>query len=168
MLQYRKVRTRWGMVTYFANHNKLIKLVLDSSCGIGIRRGGPACPPEKEGRHASLPLRLAEDLVAYFEGGRVEFDVECDLSGLSEFRRLVLSETRKIPYGQTASYKQIAKKIGKPDSSRAVGRALSSNPVPIVIPCHRVIRSDGTTGGYAGKPDSPLKQKLLELEKSNQ
>jgi len=89
--------------------------------------------------------------------------ITIDLIGQSTFYSDAWKACRNIPLGQTRSYTWVANKIGRPRSQRAVGRAMASNPIPIVIPCHRVIRSDGSTGGYSGGgPD--IKNKLLALE----
>jgi len=87
-----------------------------------------------------------------------------ELQALSPFEKSVLREVRKIPFGKTASYKDIAKRTGKPLASRAVGRVLAKNPIPLVIACHRVIRSDGKPGGFSAAGGTPLKKKMLELE----
>ncbi|MEM3031066.1 MAG: MGMT family protein [Candidatus Micrarchaeia archaeon] len=76
----------------------------------------------------------------------------------------MLLETAKIPKGKTASYAEIAKRVGRPKAARAVGNALAKNPFPLLIPCHRVIRSDGSAGGYSRKGGSAKKKKLLERE----
>ena len=86
-----------------------------------------------------------------------------DLKG-TEFQIKVWKELSKIPKGEVRTYKQIAKSIGKPKSSRAVANACAKNPYPIVIPCHRVIRSDGTVGGYSGEGGVKLKKELLKKE----
>jgi O-6-methylguanine DNA methyltransferase len=78
------------------------------------------------------------------------------------FQRAVLTAIQKIPFGETRSYGWVARAIGKPRASRAVGQALGANPIPIIIPCHRIIASDGSLGGYGG--GLPLKRKLLTLE----
>jgi len=98
----------------------------------------------------------------YLQGREVEFDVEVDISGLGSFTRKVLNELRKIPYGETRSYGWLAKKVGKPGAARAVGQALKRNPIPIIIPCHRIIRDDGTIGGFSMGVN--IKERLLALE----
>lgn len=85
-------------------------------------------------------VRLMALLQSYFKGQKTDFNVKIDLSSLSDFTQKVLRATQKIPYGKTRTYSAIAKEIGCPKASRAVGRALARNPLPIVIPCHRVIR----------------------------
>src|SRR5271170_6647660 len=103
-------------------------------------------------------------LKAYFAGKLTEFELPLVLAG-TEFQLLVWRNLQKIPYGETVSYGQLAKRIGKPEASRAVGLANGSNPIPIIIPCHRVIGSNGHLTGFGG--GIPLKKKLLALE-SNQ
>lgn len=102
-------------------------------------------------------------LKEYFKGSRKEFKLPLDLRG-SEFQKKVWQELMKIPYGKTESYKSIAEKTGGVNYVRAVGKANSSNPVPIIIPCHRVINSNGKIGGYS--LGLHLKERLLELEGS--
>jgi len=98
----------------------------------------------------------------YLQGREVDFDVEVDISRLGSFTRKVLNELRKIPYGETRSYGWLAKKVGKPGAARAVGQALKRNPIPIIIPCHRIIRDDGTIGGFSMGVN--IKERLLALE----
>lgn len=108
-----------------------------------------------------LPQRLKR----YLEGEQVSFDDELDLAGTSPFRRAVWEETRAIPYGETRSYGWIARQIGKPKAQRAVGQALAKNPLPIVVPCHRVIGKDGSLTGFEGGLE--MKKRLLEIEASS-
>lgn len=103
-----------------------------------------------------------EQILSYFAGERRAFDVSVDLTGLTSFQRSVLAVTREIPFGETTTYGRVAARLEKPNASRAVGSALGRNPVPLVVPCHRVVRSDGSLGGYtAGRG---YKEQLLELE----
>ena len=99
----------------------------------------------------------------YFEGDLREFDLPLDLRG-SSFRRSVLSAVGEIPYGRTASYGEIARRAGSPRGARAVGQAVGANPIPIIIPCHRVIGSNGALVGFG--LGLPMKRRLLELEGS--
>jgi methylated-DNA-[protein]-cysteine S-methyltransferase len=100
----------------------------------------------------------------YLDGKRTRFDLALDMSTMSEFQRRVLSIALKIPRGKYLTYGDVAKAIGKPQSSRAVGQALGHNPVPIVIPCHRVLGSDGSLHGYSGGGGIRTKAWLLRLE----
>lgn len=113
------------------------------------------------------PVRVEQavnQLQDYFDGQREVFDLPLDLRSLTSFQRSVLTTLQQIPAGETISYGGLAARIGKPGSARAVGRALGSNPIPIVIPCHRVLAADGSLGGYSGRGGVRTKQALLELE----
>jgi len=101
-------------------------------------------------------------LEAYFAGKRRAFDIPVDLSQATPFQRSVLMAARSVAPGQVTTYGAIAQRIGQPKASRAVGQALGHNPVPIVIPCHRVVQSGGGLGGYSG--GLKIKERLLELE----
>ena len=105
---------------------------------------------------------VARQLDEYFSRRRRAFDVPVDLRLSRGFRHSVLTHLRQIPYGATESYAQVAAATGHPRAVRAAGSACATNPVPIVVPCHRVVRSDGSPGGYAGGPDA--KRSLLTLE----
>jgi len=98
----------------------------------------------------------------YFAGKRLDFDLAVDLSELAPFHRRVLGATAKVPAGRVATYTQIATRAGSPRASRAAGNALHANPVAIVVPCHRVLRTDGSLGGYGG--GLPIKEWLLRHE----
>ena len=100
----------------------------------------------------------------YLDGRRTGFDLPLDMSMMSEFQRRVLNIALKIPRGKYLTYGDVAKALGKPQASRAVGQALGHNPVPIVIPCHRVLGSDGSLHGYSGGGGIQTKAWLLRLE----
>jgi methylated-DNA-[protein]-cysteine S-methyltransferase len=111
------------------------------------------------------PSRLdaaARELEEYFAGRRRVFDLPLDLSLSRGFRLLVQQHLPSIGYGQTRSYRQVAELVGRPTAVRAVGTACATNPLPVIVPCHRVLRSDGTPGRYVGGPDA--KTTLLSLE----
>jgi O-6-methylguanine DNA methyltransferase len=108
------------------------------------------------------PASIARELQEYAAGRLRQFDLPLDWSSIKPFQRAVLMAASKIPFGETRTYAWIAQKIGKPRASRAVGRALGANPIPIILPCHRVIGSDGGLRGYGGGLE--LKEKLLRLE----
>ena len=137
------------------------------SVGFGVSQAGflsgldPLARTEQS-QPALMPI--AEQLQAYFAGVRTSFDLPLDLSQLTPFQRSVLQAARRIPSGAVWTYGQVARAIGKPRASRAVGQALGRNPVPIVIPCHRVVASDGSLGGYSGGGGLDSKKLLLHLE----
>lgn len=107
---------------------------------------------------------IARQLREYLTAQRRSFSLPVDLSALSEFERSVLEEARRVPFGATASYSELARQIGRPGSARAVGNALRRNPVAILVPCHRIVRADGSPGGYGGPNGTPEKVRLLQLE----
>lgn len=106
--------------------------------------------------------RVARELEEYFAGRRRTFDVDLDLSLSHGFRSLVQRHLPEIGYGETRSYGQVAALVGNPKAVRAVGTACATNPLPVVVPCHRVLRADGSLGGYIGGADA--KTTLLRLE----
>jgi O-6-methylguanine DNA methyltransferase len=110
---------------------------------------------------------LQEQITAYFEGTRVNFspDIPLLLDGFTGFSRSVLNTCRKIGFGQTISYAGLASESGRPATSRAVASVLARNPLPLIIPCHRVLRSDGKMGGFSAPGGIRFKKKLLELER---
>ena len=107
--------------------------------------------------------RAALQLNEYFNGKRRSFDLPLDLR-LKGFTRRVLEEVSRIPYGETATYGEVARRVGSPRAARAVGGAVGANPIPIIIPCHRVIAAGGKLGGFGG--GVALKKKLLIHEKT--
>jgi len=112
-------------------------------------------------RNDEVMQPVTRALQRYFEGEPMPSDIALDLRG-TPFQRRVWSELLEIPHGETRSYKQIAGAIGVPRAPRAVGNAVGSNPVPIIVPCHRVLRSDGSLGGFGCGVE--IKEKLLRLE----
>jgi methylated-DNA-[protein]-cysteine S-methyltransferase len=106
--------------------------------------------------------RTATELGEYFGGQRARFDVPLDWGAMAPFQRAVLEATADVPFGRVDTYAGIARRIGKPGATRAVGNALGRNPIPVIVPCHRVIRSDMTLGGYTGGLN--IKEHLLAHE----
>lgn len=113
---------------------------------------------ERQGKVAPVVDQLRQ----YFAHERTGFDLPVDLGGVTDFTRSVLEHTARIPYGKVQTYGDVAGAIGKPKASRAVGNALGRNPVPVIIPCHRVILSSGAMGWYTGGPE--IKRALLGIE----
>ncbi len=140
----------------------------------GIARLTPACNSEKKAVE-SLEIKPEDTRASferfdetvcrlrdYYRGKPVVFPDKLDLSSGTEFQQKVWNSCRAIPYGETRSYAWIAQQLGKPGASRAVGNALGRNPVTVIIPCHRVIASNGSIGGFTG--GLPAKRRLLKLE----
>jgi methylated-DNA-[protein]-cysteine S-methyltransferase len=116
-------------------------------------------------RTGTPPITLTRrQLDEYFDGHRHRFNVPLDWMLAQAFRLKVLEATAQIPYGQTATYRQVASAAGSPNAVRAAGSALATNPLPVLVPCHRVLRSDGTIGQYRG--GSAAKTQLLTLEQA--
>lgn len=107
-----------------------------------------------------------EQLTAYFAGQRKQFDLSLDYSDRTPFQQEVWKAALQIPYGQTRSYWWVAVRAGNPLAARAVGGALGANPLPLFIPCHRVVRTDGSVGGFTGGVD--IKRVLLQLEEGHE
>jgi methylated-DNA-[protein]-cysteine S-methyltransferase len=114
--------------------------------------------------HAASTDDVRRQLDEYFAGERTRFDLKLDRRLMRGIARDVLAATARVPFGRTTTYGALAERIGRPRASRAVGNALGSNPIPIVVPCHRVLRAGGDVGGYAGGPSR--KRRLLTLEGS--
>jgi methylated-DNA-[protein]-cysteine S-methyltransferase len=119
------------------------------------------CPVQPGPEKVAPTLRQLDE---YLRGARKAFDLPIDWSLLRLFQRQVLEIVLAIPFGQTRTYGDIAHEIGNPRAARAVGRANATNPMPLVIPCHRVIGSDGKLHGYGGGEGLPTKEWLLKLE----
>ena len=126
-------------------------------CGISFRK--PSGITFKKG---AAPPGFVRELTSYFNGRNIDFRQDVKFLTGTDFEKKVWSVLKKIPFGETRPYKWVAEKAGSPKAVRAVGRALSKNPVPIVIPCHRVIESDGSIGGYSSGVET--KRRLLEME----
>jgi len=110
--------------------------------------------------------RLIEVSRRYFNAAQADFgEIPCDLPDAGSFTGMVYRACRQVPYGQTTSYSELAKQIGRPDAARAVAAALGANPVPLVVPCHRVIYADGRPGGFSAEGGVDLKLRMIELEK---
>ncbi len=125
-----------------------------------VRAYGPGVLPD-----ARRIDPVARELDQYFAGKRRAFDVEVDLSPLTPFQRKVLAATARVAYGDLTTYARVARAAGNERASRAAGGAIGANPIPIVVPCHRVVATDGTLGGYAGGLDA--KRRLLQLERGS-
>jgi methylated-DNA-[protein]-cysteine S-methyltransferase len=149
-----QIKTSVGTLVLAADDEGLTQVVLPG----GVRRRRPDEPP------AGAPAHLGDaavQLAEYFGGARSTFDLPLVAEG-TEFQRQVWFALADIPYGETISYAELARWVGRPNAFRAVGQANGANPLPIVLPCHRVVASGGGIGGYGGGLD--MKRELLALE----
>jgi methylated-DNA-[protein]-cysteine S-methyltransferase len=123
---------------------------------------------EKSGAAPGVPdAELVTRIIAYAEGERVEFaDTPLDLDGVPDFNRRVYQDILKLGWGETTSYGEIARRLGDVNLSRAVGKALGDNPIPLIIPCHRVLGAKGLTGGFSAPGGVSSKMRMLALEKA--
>lgn len=155
----REVATPVGTVTVIGGSLGVLRVCLPAG-------DAPVTLPSGRGRGSLDPAAVADEgaaqVSAYFAGELREFNVPVDLGMVSGFQRRVLEAAAAIPFGETASYREMAIAAGSPDAVRAAGTAMGANPVPILIPCHRVIRSDGSPGLYGG--GEQLKRRLLDFE----
>ena len=159
---YRTLDTPIGNLLLAATHKGLVRVAFASE---RHERVLEALAAELSPRILAAPARLdaaARELDEYFAGARRHFELPLDLALAHGFRRSVLEQLRRIEYGRTASYAAVAAAAGSPRAVRAVGTACATNPLPLVVPCHRVVRSDGGLGGYRGGADA--KRVLLALE----
>lgn len=136
-----------------------IVLSSDGEYLTGVDIGGKVTSPQTD----AITHAASRQLEEYFAGTRTTFDLPLKASGTA-FQESVWAALQGIPYGQTTSYGDLGRRVGKPGSARAVGGAVGANPLPIVIPCHRVLASDQRITGYSGGQGIPTKEKLLELE----
>lgn len=163
MIAYRIVETQWGYCAFVAGDQGLVATFLPDGSRAAIRQlVRQRCRESQE--NAGLLPKLAEAFRAHFEGQPTRFNVRLDLGEVSGFRRRVLQACRRIPWGRTATYADLARTAGSPNASRAAGSAMAHNPLPLIIPCHRVVRSDGSLGGFSSPQGVQLKRRLLRLE----
>jgi methylated-DNA-[protein]-cysteine S-methyltransferase len=159
---YRTLETPVGTLLLAATEQGLVRVAYDREDHDAVLTtlAGAVSP-----RILAAPARLdpvVRQLEEYFNGGRRVFEVPLDFRLSKGFRRAVLAHLPDIAYGRTESYAQVAAAAGSPKAVRAVGTACATNPLPVVVPCHRVVRSDGSFGGYVGGEDA--KRTLLTLE----
>jgi methylated-DNA-[protein]-cysteine S-methyltransferase len=160
-LYYGRLTTPLGPVLAAVSDRGLVGVSFDSEAeafGAALRRRHGMTVVRSDARLAPVRRQLRE----YLAGTRRRFELPVDLRTVSPFQRRVLTAARRIPRGRVLSYGELARRIGSPGSSRAVGQALGRNPVPIVIPCHRVVAGGGRLGGYVG--GASIKRTLLRLE----
>lgn len=163
MLTHTSFKTAFGSIAFAATDKGLVYMVMTGKePEHAERRLLKECPDST--RDDRVLPRFRKQLRDYFAGRKVRFDVEVDLSSMTDFQRKVLHACADIDYGKVATYGELARMIGKPRAARAVGAALGRNPFPLVIPCHRIIASDGRLCGFSAEQGVNLKKRLLELE----
>jgi methylated-DNA-[protein]-cysteine S-methyltransferase len=161
LIEYSIRESSLGNLVLLARDGKVMELDLSKEADFQIRKRLLVRYPAA--RESANPFRMVHLLLdRYLRGQKVDFDVEVDISREGEFTGRVLTELRNVPFGQVTSYGRLAKKIGSGNAARAVGQALGRNPIPIIIPCHRVIREDGSIGGFSMGLN--VKRRLLSLE----
>lgn len=164
VLAYERHDTPFGTLLVVAGDRGIVRIALDAEAeedvlaDLAVRISPRIARTGREG----IPEARAQ-LDRYFEGELEVFDLPLDWRLTRGFRREVLHETAAIPYGRTASYAEMADRAGSPRAVRAAGSALATNPLPIVVPCHRVLRSDGKVGAYLG--GTGMKESLLRMER---
>jgi len=157
IIQVTTVDSPIGPLTLMARDGQLTHLVMEN-------QAHAVTPPPGSRRDDDVFTKVAMQLDEYFAGERSDFDVPMTLEG-TDFQRRVWAQLCAIPYGETISYGELARRVGNPKASRAVGLANGRNPVAVIVPCHRVIAADGTLGGYGG--GMARKVHLLELERAH-
>jgi methylated-DNA-[protein]-cysteine S-methyltransferase len=153
--------TPFGRMAVAATARGLARVLLPNEAA-ALRAS--AVSPEPDRAAEALAARAEREILEYLAGSprRLEFTVPVDLSAAPPFHAKVLRALARIPYGKTVTYAALAARVGRPHGARAVGQAMARNPVPLVIPCHRVVASGGGLGGYGG--GLALKRRLLDLE----
>ncbi|MHC4116676.1 MAG: methylated-DNA--[protein]-cysteine S-methyltransferase [Planctomycetota bacterium] len=166
MTRYAIFKTKWGYFGLAGTESTLCRTCLPGSSRAKVAahllRGEATARSDK-----SFFKRLQEQITAYYEGQYVDFDPEIavSLNGFRTFGVSVLTKCRQLQFGQTITYAGLAERSGSPAASRAVGSTLAKNPMPLIIPCHRVLRTDGGLGGFSAPGGTPVKKKMLELER---
>lgn len=148
----------WRSIVLEVSPQGIQRLVLQDTAQAG------AALQSASTRAADLLDQARTQLAEYFRGERAIFQLPVDLHDCTPFERDVLAATATIPYGEVRSYKWLAERVGRPGASRAIGNALHKNPVPVIVPCHRIVKSDGSLGGYAF--GAAWKTRLLALEQA--
>ena len=166
MAKYVIFETGWGYFGLAGTESALCRTYLPEPESVSIRRRLLKNLPDANFDKDFFKV-LQEQITSYFEGACVDFgpDIPVALDELSVFSRGILTVCRDVRFGRTVSYSELANRSGRPTASRAVGGALAKNPLPLIIPCHRVIRTDGKMGGFSAPGGVSLKKKMLALER---
>ena len=165
-VKYVIFKTRWGWFGLAGTEKQLWKSILPLPSRKNVKERILRYFPDAA-ENKNLHKKVQQKVITYFQGEKIDFDdLPLCLDNFSYFNRLVLSGCRKVRFGRTMTYSQLAERIDCPAAARAVGNALAKNPIPLVIPCHRIIRSNGSAGEFSASGGSELKQKLIKHEKS--
>ena len=164
--QYSIFKTRWGWFGLLGSDKGLVRTALPVAFKEAVERrllsGINHAEPAKK---AFRPLE--KQILAYYKGTPTEFaDVPACLENLTDFQQQVLRALRTVTYGHTVSYGELARTINNPRTSRAIGAVMARNPLPLIIPCHRVIKTDGSLGYFSAPGGIDTKQRMLDLEKT--
>jgi methylated-DNA-[protein]-cysteine S-methyltransferase len=163
--QYDIFKTQWGWFGLLGSEQGLVRTCLPVAHKEAVRSRILSDIPNAERTKTAFSV-LKKLIVGYYRGLSVDFcDVDVQLEGSSEFQRNILSILQKISYGRTVSYSQLAKLAGKTKAARAIGTVMAGNPLPLIIPCHRVIKADGTLGQFSATGGIDTKKRMLDLEK---
>jgi len=172
-LRYGRLDTPLGTVWLAAGPDGVLRVALgavdEAAFREGLLRRWPRAALSRDESDGDVAVAL-QQLSGYFAGRRRVFTVKVDLGRCSVFQRRVLERVREVPWGAVASYGRIATSLGQPGAARAVGGALSRNPVPLLVPCHRVVGGSGAIGGFTVGADpraTGTKRALLDLERSS-
>jgi len=161
IIEYVILESSIGVISLVSKKRRIIALDMRSGNPYEAKKRLAALYPDgNESEQSFKTIRLLLD--RYLKGERVDFDVDVDISGESPFTQRVLRELQKIPYGEVRSYGWVGRKLGYEMAARAVGQAVKRNPIPIIIPCHRVIAEGGKLGGFSSGIE--IKKRLLGLE----
>ena len=162
-IQFAIVKTSHGSFGYVADKEKLVATFLPEPEGEQRKRIASQWPSARESK--TLLPAFRKQVVNYYAGKGTGFDVTIDLSPQPPFRRKVLEACRKVEHGTTTNYAELARRAGSAKAVRAAGGAMANNPLPLVIPCHRVLRSDGSLGGFSSPQGLMQKKRMLLLER---
>ncbi|NHZ87131.1 MAG: methylated-DNA--[protein]-cysteine S-methyltransferase [Planctomycetia bacterium] len=163
MIYYTQIKTQIGNLGLVRDDDSLLRIYLPNE-NISEQILQKIYPNENIHENKSGFENVINQLTEYFDGKRKHFTIKTKIK-ISQFYKKSLAEVAKVPYGETTSYSQIAKKLNNPKAARAVGSANARNPLPIIIPCHRIVANNGQLGGYGG--GIKMKKYLLKFEKEN-
>lgn len=158
--EFELFETAWGWMALGWRADRLCRVTLPGGRRNVEQEAGRLGVPVAEGTRSELAQRC----LRYFEGERVDLSAPMEFPSVSEFRRRVWEVTAQVSYGEVVTYGGVATRAGRPGAARAVGQAMAHNPVPLVVPCHRVVAANGGLGGFSAEGGLQLKRRLLALE----